>query len=31
MKAPSGAFLLGIYSMDTHILRQHHEKNHSFF
>ncbi|HBB0540492.1 TPA: hypothetical protein J1E23_005032, partial [Escherichia coli] len=20
-KAPSGAFLLGIYSMDTHILR----------
>ncbi|CAM2858391.1 small protein YnfR [Escherichia coli] len=21
MKAPSGAFLLGIYSMDTHILR----------
>ncbi|EON3657296.1 small protein YnfR [Escherichia coli] len=20
MKAPSGAFLLGIYSMDTHIL-----------
>ncbi|WP_134680052.1 small protein YnfR [Escherichia coli] len=21
MKAPSGAFLLGLYSMDTHILR----------
>ncbi|ENJ2281212.1 small protein YnfR [Escherichia coli] len=21
MKAPSGAFLLGIYSIDTHILR----------
>ncbi|QJC49617.1 small protein YnfR [Escherichia sp. SCLE84] len=21
MKAPSGAFLLGTYSMDTHILR----------
>ncbi|HDX3815688.1 TPA: hypothetical protein ROF28_000382 [Escherichia coli] len=21
MKAPPGAFLLGIYSMDTHILR----------
>ncbi|EEZ8677923.1 hypothetical protein C2C57_003511 [Escherichia coli] len=21
MKAPSGAFLLGIHSMDTHILR----------
>ncbi|EJY2413374.1 small protein YnfR [Escherichia coli] len=21
MKAPSGAFLLGIYSMDAHILR----------
>ncbi|HEA3616606.1 TPA: hypothetical protein RVT68_002406 [Escherichia coli] len=21
MKAPSGAFLLGAYSMDTHILR----------
>ncbi|MCC9228340.1 small protein YnfR [Escherichia coli] len=21
MKAPSGAFLFGIYSMDTHILR----------
>ncbi|EET4965889.1 small protein YnfR [Escherichia coli] len=21
MKAPSGVFLLGIYSMDTHILR----------
>ncbi|HBN7260782.1 TPA: hypothetical protein L3433_002807 [Escherichia coli] len=21
MNAPSGAFLLGIYSMDTHILR----------
>ncbi|ELH7478776.1 small protein YnfR [Escherichia coli] len=21
MKAPSGAFLLGIYSMDTHILQ----------
>ncbi|HFV8361072.1 TPA: small protein YnfR [Escherichia coli] len=21
MKAPSGSFLLGIYSMDTHILR----------
>ncbi|AYC08217.1 hypothetical protein WKN59_004221 [Escherichia coli] len=21
MKAPSGAFLLGVYSMDTHILR----------
>ncbi|EKP3000976.1 hypothetical protein P3J89_000468 [Escherichia coli] len=21
MKTPSGAFLLGIYSMDTHILR----------
>ncbi|EFH4590346.1 small protein YnfR [Escherichia coli] len=21
MKAPSGAFLLGVYSLDTHILR----------
>ncbi|EJH1088340.1 hypothetical protein NCL65_003906 [Escherichia coli] len=21
MKAPSGAFLLGVYSMDTHMLR----------
>ncbi|HBB0864204.1 small protein YnfR [Escherichia coli] len=21
MKSPSGAFLLGVYSMDTHILR----------
>ncbi|HHJ3465638.1 small protein YnfR [Escherichia coli] len=21
MKAPSGAFLLGVYSMDTHVLR----------
>ncbi|EGQ6177556.1 hypothetical protein G5664_25395 [Escherichia coli] len=21
MKAPSGAFFLGVYSMDTHILR----------
>ncbi|HAJ4956449.1 TPA: hypothetical protein HLY56_10205 [Escherichia coli] len=21
MKAPSGAFLLGVYSIDTHILR----------
>ncbi|EGP6191018.1 small protein YnfR [Escherichia coli] len=21
MKAPSGVFLLGVYSMDTHILR----------
>ncbi|EEU9394508.1 small protein YnfR [Escherichia coli] len=21
MKTPSGAFLLGVYSMDTHILR----------
>ncbi|EEZ5780852.1 TPA: hypothetical protein LAP24_000065 [Escherichia coli] len=21
MKAPSGAFLFGVYSMDTHILR----------
>ncbi|EFE0071295.1 small protein YnfR [Escherichia coli] len=21
MKVPSGAFLLGVYSMDTHILR----------